>query len=135
MVRAYFQGTYDFYLHKQFGHFSLLNFVVAYKRIIDYLPLAVDREIVRINKRSIYEEVASGLHLTDSEAYKRCAALLVEPRRTKEKRKELENRLERLREANMSSQMRVSALRFRMCCLRFGPDILFKLKIFPCVFL
>ncbi|KAF8586086.1 hypothetical protein K439DRAFT_1652711 [Ramaria rubella] len=74
-------------------------FQVAYKRIVDTLPLAIDRELVRVQKRHVQEAVSSGLDIIGPETHERCAKLLSEPSELIERREELRNRLERLVQA------------------------------------
>ncbi|KIJ53717.1 hypothetical protein M422DRAFT_775734 [Sphaerobolus stellatus SS14] len=71
-------------------------FQVAYKRVTDTLPLAVDRELIRIKKRPLQEAITKGLRITGPSARHICEALLSEPARLKEMRIELNEKLKRL---------------------------------------
>jgi hypothetical protein len=69
---------------------------VAYKRAVDTVPLAIDRELVRVQKRSVQDALSLGLKITGPEAYEHCQRLLAEPSEIVALREELQNRLERL---------------------------------------
>lgn len=69
---------------------------MAYKRAVDAITLAIDRELVRMQKRSVQDALAQGLKITGPDALEHCQRLLAEPSDIVAQREELENRLERL---------------------------------------
>ncbi|KAF8514308.1 P-loop containing nucleoside triphosphate hydrolase protein [Gautieria morchelliformis] len=74
-------------------------FQVAYKRVVDTLPLATDCELVRVKRRDIQETISLGLGITGSDAHQRCEKFLAEPPEVVAHRKELRGRLDRLTKA------------------------------------
>ncbi|KAF8515813.1 P-loop containing nucleoside triphosphate hydrolase protein [Hysterangium stoloniferum] len=73
-------------------------FQVAYKRVVDNIPLNIDRELVRVSERNLREAVTLGLKITGDDVRERCEALLAEPVKLTKKRHELQHRLEMLAE-------------------------------------
>ncbi|KIJ53715.1 hypothetical protein M422DRAFT_42801 [Sphaerobolus stellatus SS14] len=71
-------------------------FQVAYKRVTDTFPLAVDRELIRIKKRQLQEAITKGLQITGPASRHICEALLSEPEKLTEKRIELNEKLKML---------------------------------------
>ena len=95
-VHAYFQGRC--FAPKAVKLLRIFTRQVAYKRVVDNVPLTVDRELVRIKKRDFHEAIILGLEITGPDARKRCEVFLAEKREIIELRKELKIRLERLLE-------------------------------------
>ena len=73
---------------------------MAYKRVIDTLPLAIDQELVRVRKRGVQDVILSGLRITDAQAQQRCAKFLAEPPEVVKNREDLRSRLDRLTKAH-----------------------------------
>lgn len=71
-------------------------FLVAYKRFIDMVPMAIDNELVRVDSRALEEELSCGLKMTDLQAKEHCRKLLAEPPTISSIREELEGRKDRL---------------------------------------
>ncbi|KAF8515814.1 P-loop containing nucleoside triphosphate hydrolase protein [Hysterangium stoloniferum] len=71
-------------------------FQVAYKRFVDTIPLAIDYELVRVQKRILEKELSLGLKITEPQASECCQKLMVEPSNVSALREELENRRDRL---------------------------------------
>ncbi|KIJ53719.1 hypothetical protein M422DRAFT_222407 [Sphaerobolus stellatus SS14] len=71
-------------------------FQVAYKRFIDTVPLAIDQELILIDKRVLQEALSLGLKITDSRAQESCRKLMAEPPQISSLREELESRRDRL---------------------------------------
>jgi hypothetical protein len=60
------------------------------------VPMAIDNELVRIDKKNLEEELLKGLKATDAEAQEHCKKLLAEPPTVASQREELQGRNERL---------------------------------------
>jgi Dynamin GTPase effector domain len=75
---------------------------VVHRRVLDTVPLAVDYELVRVQKRNLEEELLLGLRITDSgpEAHQHRKKLLAEPPETTMRREELTKRHDRLSAAH-----------------------------------
>ncbi|KAF8514309.1 P-loop containing nucleoside triphosphate hydrolase protein [Gautieria morchelliformis] len=73
-------------------------FEVAHRRVLDTVPLAIDNELVRVQKRNLQEELSLRLRITDPdpEAHQHRKKLLAEPQETTVRREELTKRYERL---------------------------------------
>ncbi|TFY61367.1 hypothetical protein EVJ58_g4550 [Rhodofomes roseus] len=73
-------------------------FQVAYKRYVDYVPMAVDRELILgIDSDGALESVLlKGLGITGSDGPRRCKDFLQEPSNVVTRRQELQKRWERL---------------------------------------
>lgn len=78
---------------------SLTHVVVAYKRFVDTVPMAIDLELVRGLGRDLDQTLRDGLQVTGNDAFERCSAILQEPSGTTMRRQEVLKKLERLREA------------------------------------
>lgn len=98
-VRAYWQGALNYlglgtFL---FAHFSLG--VVAFKRCVDYIPLAIDMELVRGFGRNISGLLFQELGVSGADAEEKCAKYLAEPPELAAKREDLQNKLRGLEDA------------------------------------
>ncbi|KAF8586089.1 hypothetical protein K439DRAFT_1632008 [Ramaria rubella] len=71
-------------------------FQVAYKRVVDTVPLAIDYELVRVQKRALQEVLSLGLRITGPGAQEYCRRLLAEPSEVAALRDGLENQRDRL---------------------------------------
>ncbi|KAF9807180.1 hypothetical protein IEO21_08339 [Rhodonia placenta] len=76
-------------------------FQVAYKRFVDYVPMAIDHELVLGLSRdgSLENVLLKGLGITGAEGQRRCQEFLQEPRDVVKRRQELQKRWERLETA------------------------------------
>lgn len=94
-VRAYFQGNPK---RKIFCRKLVKIFVptVAYKRIADYIPLALDHELVRGIERDVLQTLNTGLGISGSDGQRICKELAQENMAVAGRREELNKRLERL---------------------------------------
>lgn len=92
-VEAYFEGYFPIIFSTPLTHFMS---TVAYRRFIDNISLAIDHELVRIDKRPLQEVLCKGLKLTDPSAQEICGRLMSEPTHVSQLREELRGRLERL---------------------------------------
>ena len=63
---------------------------------MDTIPLAIDRELVRVQKRAVVDTLSQGLKITSPEARAHCERLLAEPSEVVARRGELESQLARL---------------------------------------
>ena len=63
---------------------------------MDTIPLAIDRELVRVQKRAVVDTLSQGLKITSPEARAYCERLLAEPSEVVARRGELESQLARL---------------------------------------
>ncbi|EMD32900.1 hypothetical protein CERSUDRAFT_76972 [Gelatoporia subvermispora B] len=77
-------------------------FQVAYKRFSDYIPMALDHELVLGLTRGggLDQVILQGLGITGADGYRRCQELLQEPPNILALRTELQKRRERLEMAN-----------------------------------
>ena len=73
--------------------------VVAYKRFVDYVPSAIDRELLRALEHDIEEALFAGLHVSSPNAKERCERLLAQDPSVVAARGELEARKARLEAA------------------------------------
>ncbi|KAH9917091.1 P-loop containing nucleoside triphosphate hydrolase protein [Amylocystis lapponica] len=73
-------------------------FQVAYKRFVDYVPMAIDYELVLGLDRNgaLENQLLKGLGITGTEGSRRCKDLLEEPPNIVMRRQDLEKRWERL---------------------------------------
>lgn len=71
---------------------------VAYKRYVDYVPMAIDHELVLgLDKGGALESVLlKGLGVTGPDGQRRCREFLQEPPNVVTRRQELQKRWERL---------------------------------------
>ena len=69
---------------------------MVHRRVLDTVPLAIDIELIRVQKRSLQEKLSLGLKITDPDAHQYRQKLLAEPSELSERREELEKRYERL---------------------------------------
>ena len=71
---------------------------VAYKRYVDYVPMAIDHELVLgLDKDGALESVLlKGLGITGPDGQRRCREFLQEPPNIVTRRQELQKRWERL---------------------------------------
>ncbi|KAF9465139.1 P-loop containing nucleoside triphosphate hydrolase protein [Collybia nuda] len=76
-------------------------FQVAYKRFVDNVPLAVDRDLVRGVRHDVLKMLNTGLGITGPEGHLICRELAQENQNISGKREELSKKLERM---NMASQ-------------------------------
>lgn len=74
-------------------------FQVAYKRVTDNVPLAIDHELVRGLEQGLEEALYRGLSIGGSEASSVCRALTQEPINVSARREELVKKRERLESA------------------------------------
>ena len=96
-VSAYFEGALS---RCNFSHKINLDIhlppPVVHRRVMDIVPLAIDNELVRVQKRSLQEELSLGLRITDPEGHQHRKKLLAEPPEISMRREELVKRYERL---------------------------------------
>ncbi|RDB20697.1 Interferon-induced GTP-binding protein Mx [Hypsizygus marmoreus] len=71
-------------------------FQVAYKRIIDNIPLAIDHELVRGIERNVLHTLNTGLGINGPEAHRICKELAQENPNVAGRREELSKKLERM---------------------------------------
>ncbi|RXW23695.1 hypothetical protein EST38_g2159 [Candolleomyces aberdarensis] len=86
-VRAYFQGT---------KAFSFENLTLAYKRVADNIPLAVDHELVRGIERDVLKILYGRLGINGPDGHRIAKELATESPQIADKRQDLMKRLERL---------------------------------------
>ncbi|KAG0692056.1 P-loop containing nucleoside triphosphate hydrolase protein [Suillus ampliporus] len=76
-------------------------FQVAYKRISDMVPLAIDHEVVRGLEKGMEQALLDGLNLTGPDAEARCRLMVQEHSTVASKRTELQKKLDRLQAASL----------------------------------
>lgn len=69
---------------------------VAYKRFVDNVPKAIDRQLVLGIAKSLQDALATGLGVDSQDAHERCAKLFAEAPRIAEKREKVLVRPKRL---------------------------------------
>ena len=74
-------------------------FLVAYKRFVDHVPMAIDYELVRGGKVDVFGLLWDKLRLDGNDAHKRCEDFAREAAHIADRREELQKKLERLIEA------------------------------------
>jgi len=60
------------------------------------ITLAIDQELIRVDKGILQETLSLGLKITDARARESCRKLMAEPSQISTLREELESRLDRL---------------------------------------
>jgi hypothetical protein len=93
-VRAYWQSKFKHDL-VSFAVYSSLR-SVAFKRCVDYIPMAVDMEFVRGFGNDLTGLLLQELGILGPDAESKCSAYLAEPRKRAVKREELMDTLNRL---------------------------------------
>lgn len=73
--------------------------IVAYKRFVDIVPLAIDFEAVRGLERGLHDALLDGLEITSDTGVERCAIMFQETAAIASRREDLKKKLERLRAA------------------------------------
>jgi len=74
-------------------------FLVAYKRFVDHVPMAIDYELVRGGKIDVVRLLWTKLELDGKDAHERCKDFAQEAAQIADRREELQKKLERLTEA------------------------------------
>lgn len=98
-VRAYFQGTF-FQLSTILISSSLSDDLVAYKRFVDNVPLAIDLELVRGLEKDLLQGLSKGLRVYGPDGVVICQELAKESSQVADRREELGKKLERLLNAS-----------------------------------
>jgi hypothetical protein len=101
-VRAYFQGKWLAFFsllpqNKDYNHYLLVSF----KRFVDNIVKAIDKELVLGLSNGLQEALMNGLKLNSPDAHETCARLIAEQPHIAEKRKSLvatQNKLLRAKE-------------------------------------
>ena len=84
---------------RAFPTYSFARSVVAFKRCVDYIPLAIDMEFVRGFRKGLSGLLFQELGVSGRDADKKCSEYLSEPLEIVIKRKELRDSLKLLEEA------------------------------------
>ena len=74
-------------------------FLVAYKRFVDHVPMAIDYKLVRGGKVDIFGLLWTRLELDGKDAHERCKDFAREAAHIADRREELQKKLERLNKA------------------------------------
>ena len=74
-------------------------FLVAYKRFVDHIPMAIDYELVRGGEVDVFHLLWIKLELDGKDAHNKCRDYAQEAAQIADRREELEKKLERLAEA------------------------------------
>ncbi|TFK50788.1 hypothetical protein OE88DRAFT_1712740 [Heliocybe sulcata] len=74
-------------------------FQVAYKRVTDNIPLAIDRELIRGLEKELQQALYKGLGISGSDSARICRELTQEPASISSRREELVKKKERLESA------------------------------------
>jgi len=74
-------------------------FLVAYKRFVDHIPMAIDYELVRGGEVDVFHLLWTKLELDGKDAHNKCRDYAQEAAQIADRREELEKKLERLTEA------------------------------------
>ncbi|KAF7317583.1 hypothetical protein MKEN_00845300 [Mycena kentingensis (nom. inval.)] len=99
-VRAYFQGSRLLYLGAHVLQLPLtLPGLVAYKRVVDIVSLAIDHELVRGVARGLLPILYAGLGVGGPDGMRVCRELAQEDEKIAAMREELVNKMERLQGA------------------------------------
>ncbi|THH11229.1 hypothetical protein EW146_g8124 [Bondarzewia mesenterica] len=103
-VCAYFQGKsvvfFCIYLDRDSDRTLGIDLcIVAFKRFADYVPMAVDKELVQGLRKDLDRVLMDEIGFDKIDINERCQALLVEPPETTTARKNLETKLQRLNTA------------------------------------
>jgi hypothetical protein len=78
--------------------------LVAYKRFIDYIPMIIDRNLLRGFAKTLNDALIKGLELGQDGSSERCAALLQEDPDLEQEREFLSRSLERFKGARAKLQ-------------------------------
>lgn len=76
------------------------NVLVAYKRFMDNIPLAIDRELIRGLERDLEQALYKGLGVSGPDGHRVCTELVQEHPSISVRREELKNKWERLNTAS-----------------------------------
>ncbi|KAG8220547.1 hypothetical protein J3R82DRAFT_3266 [Butyriboletus roseoflavus] len=71
-------------------------FQVAYKRIADMIPMAIDHEIILGVQRGVDKALQEGLRITGPDGYSRCKNMLEERVYVVSARREIQEKIQRL---------------------------------------
>jgi hypothetical protein len=74
-------------------------FIVAYKRFVDMVPMAVDYEIVLGLEKDMDKALQEGLQITGPDGYTRCQNMLQESSSVASRRQDVQKKMERLQAA------------------------------------
>lgn len=101
-VRAYFQGKH-YRAQNGDANDGLMrtgvHSAVAYKRISDMIPMAIDHEVILGVQRGIDKALQDGLQITGPDGYNRCKNMLEERVHIVSSRREIQEKMQRLQAA------------------------------------
>lgn len=98
-VKAYFQGTSLYHLFTNHCTDRLI-LLVAYKRFIDNVPLAIDLDLVRGTEQDILVVLYSNLGINGLDGHRICMEFAQESPQVADRRADLQKKLERLEVAS-----------------------------------